>query len=142
MLVKKAKKRLIVLATFSALFILGVTLSMVVLKDNILYFLSPTEIKKNSNINFNRKIRIGGMVKKGSILIDKNEIKFIITDLKNEIFVSYKGTVPNLFVEGKGVIAEGNLKDRKFFIDKRILAKNDENYMPPDIKETLDKNDK
>jgi cytochrome c-type biogenesis protein CcmE len=140
MLVKKAKKRLIVLATFSALFILGVTLSMVVLKDNILYFLSPTEIKKNSNINFNRKIRIGGMVKKGSILIDKNEIKFIITDLKNEIFVSYKGTVPNLFVEGKGVIAEGNLKDRKFFIAKRILAKHDENYMPPEIKETLDKN--
>ena len=140
MLVKKAKKRLIVLATFSVLFILGVTLSMVVLKDNILYFLSPTEIKKNSNINFNRKIRIGGMVKKGSILIDKNEIKFIITDLKNEIFVSYKGTVPNLFVEGKGVIAEGNLKDRKFFIAKRILAKHDENYMPPEIKETLDKN--
>ena len=140
MLVKKAKKRLIVLATFSVLFILGVTLSMVVLKDNILYFLSPTEIKKNSNINFNRKIRIGGMVKKGSILIDKNEIKFIITDLKNEIFVSYKGTVPNLFVEGKGVIAEGNLKDRKFFVAKRILAKHDENYMPPEIKETLDKN--
>ena len=140
MLVKKAKKRLIVLATFSALFILGVTLSMVVLKDNILYFLSPTEIKKNSNINFNKKIRIGGMVKKGSILIDKNEIKFIITDLKNEIFVSYKGTVPNLFVEGKGVIAEGNLKDRKFFVAKRILAKHDENYMPPEIKETLDKN--
>ena len=140
MLVKKAKKRLIVLATFSALFILGVTLSMVVLKDNILYFLSPTEIKKNSNINFNKNIRIGGMVKKGSILIDKNEIKFIITDLKNEIFVSYKGTVPNLFVEGKGVIAEGNLKDRKFFVAKRILAKHDENYMPPEIKETLDKN--
>ena len=80
------------------------------------------------------------MVKKGSILIDKNEIKFIITDLKNEIFVSYKGTVPNLFVEGKGVIAEGNLKDRKFFVAKRILAKHDENYMPPEIKETLDKN--
>ncbi len=140
MLVKKAKKRLIVLATFSALFILGVTLSMIILKDNILYFLSPTEIKKNSNINFNKKIRIGGMVKKGSILIDKNEIKFIITDLKNEIFVSYKGTVPNLFVEGKGVIAEGNLKDRKFFVAKRILAKHDENYMPPEIKETLDKN--
>ena len=140
MLVKKAKKRLIVLATFSVLFILGVTLSMVVLKDNILYFLSPTEIKKNSNINFNKNIRIGGMVKKGSILIDKNEIKFIITDLKNEIFVSYKGTVPNLFVEGKGVIAEGNLKDRKFFVAKRILAKHDENYMPSEIKETLDKN--
>ena len=140
MLVKKAKKRLIVLTTFSALFILGVTLSMIILKDNILYFLSPTEIKKNSNINFNKKIRIGGMVKKGSILIDKNEIKFIITDLKNEIFVSYKGTVPNLFVEGKGVIAEGNLKDRKFFVAKRILAKHDENYMPPEIKETLDKN--
>ena len=140
MLVKKAKKRLIVLATFSALFILGVTLSMVVLKDNILYFLSPTEIKKNSNINFNKNIRIGGMVKKGSILIDKNEIKFIITDLKNEIFVSYKGTVPNLFVEGKGVIAEGNLKDRKFFVAKRILAKHDENYMPPEIKESLEKN--
>jgi len=140
MLAKKAKKRLIILAAFSGLFIFGAILSMIVLKDNILYFLSPTEIKSNDNINFNKKIRIGGMVKKGSILINRDEIKFIITDLKNEIFVSYRGTVPNLFAEGKGVIAEGRLKDRKFFIAKRILAKHDENYMPPDIEKILNKN--
>ena len=139
MLAKKAKKRLIILAAFSGLFIFGAILSMVVLKDNILYFLSPTEIRSSENINFNKKIRIGGMVKKGSILINRNEIKFTITDLKNEIFVSYRGTVPNLFAEGKGVIAEGKLKDRKFFVAKRILAKHDENYMPPDMEKILNK---
>tara|TARA_B100001123_G_C15334770_1_gene1032428 strand:- start:1259 stop:1687 length:429 start_codon:yes stop_codon:yes gene_type:complete len=139
MLAKKAKKRLIILAAFSGLFIFGAILSMIVLKDNILYFLSPTEIRSSENINFNKKIRIGGMVKKGSILINRNEIKFTITDLKNEIFVSYRGTVPNLFAEGKGVIAEGKLKDRKFFVAKRILAKHDENYMPPDMEKILNK---
>ena len=82
------------------------------------------------------------MVKNGSIQTNKNEIKFIVTDFKNEIIVSYKGSVPALFAEGKGVVAEGKLRDKKFFLAKRILAKHDENYMPPKIKESLEKNAK
>ena len=94
------------------------------------------------NISINKKLRIGGMVKKDSIKINSQEIKFIITDLKNEIFVSYRGTVPNLFSEGKGVVAEGKLKDKNFFIADRILAKHDEKYMPPELKDMMKKNAK
>ena len=101
------------------------------MEDNVLYFLSPTEIKEKQNLNLNKQIRIGGMVKKESIFVNNDEIKFIVTDLKNEIIVIYKGTVPNLFAEGKGVIAEGMLQDKNYFVAKRILAKHDENYMPP-----------
>ena len=116
MLAKKVKKRLIIVSLLSIFFILGTIISTIVLKDNILFFLSPSEVKNNNEINFSKKIRIGGMVKKGSVEIYRKEIKFIITDLKNEIVVTYKGPVPNLFAEGKGVIAEGVLKDKKFFI--------------------------
>tara|TARA_B100000945_G_scaffold319962_1_gene328586 strand:- start:390 stop:791 length:402 start_codon:yes stop_codon:yes gene_type:complete len=131
MLNKKTKNRSIVFFSFSLLLILGILISIKVLEDNVLYFLSPTEINQKDNLSFKKEIRIGGMVKKDSIIVNKNEIKFIVTDLKNEIIVSYKGTVPNLFAEGKGVVAEGVLKDKKFFEAKRILAKHDETYMPP-----------
>ena len=137
MLAKKAKKRLIIVSLLSAAFIIGTIISTIILKDNILFFLSPSEVKNNNEINFSDKIRIGGMVKKGSVEIDRQEIKFIITDLKNEIVVSYCGPVPNLFAEGKGVIAEGILKDKKFFIAQNILAKHDENYMPPNMKKSM-----
>jgi len=109
------------------------------LEENVIYFLSPTEIKNLSELE-NKKIRIGGMVKNDSILMDSNKITFIITDLKNEINVSYSGSVPNLFEEGKGVVAEGFLKDRSFLIADKILAKHDENYMPPEVKEALEGN--
>ena len=79
------------------------------------------------------------MVKKNSINMSSNEIIFIITDFKNEINVIYSGVVPNLFSEGKGVVAEGFLKDRSFFEASKILAKHDENYMPPEVKEALEK---
>tara|TARA_B100001029_G_C15003855_1_gene419819 strand:+ start:701 stop:1129 length:429 start_codon:yes stop_codon:yes gene_type:complete len=142
MLVKNTKKRLTKFIAFCLLLVSCVVATVIVLQDNILYFLSPTEVKNNENIILNKKMRIGGMVKTGSILVDKDEIKFIITDLKNEIFVTYQGTVPNLFSEGKGVIAEGSLKDRRYFEAKRILAKHDENYMPPDLDNKLRKNAK
>ena len=131
MLNKKTKNRSIIFFSFSVILILGILISIKVLEDNVLYFLSPTEISQKENISFKKEIRIGGMVKKDSIIVNKNEIKFIVTDFKNEIIVSYNGTVPNLFAEGKGVVAEGVLKDKKFFIAKRILAKHDETYMPP-----------
>ncbi len=139
---KKIKNRLIIFFILSCLLVSVIVFSIKTLERNVLYFLSPTEIKMKQNINFNKKIRIGGMVKRGSILVNNREIKFVVTDLKNEIIVSYRGTVPNLFLEGKGVIAEGQLKDKKFFIAKKILAKHDENYMPPDIEKTLYGKDK
>ena len=142
MLLKKVKNRLSILITLSLISIFTIFLILKVLEDNVLYFYSPSEIKNSNDINLKKKMRIGGMVKKGSIRSNKSEIKFIVTDLNNEIIVSYSGTVPALFAEGKGVVAEGNLKDKKFFIAKRILAKHDENYMPPELKESLSKDAK
>ena len=137
MLAKKVKKRISFLSIFLIISIITVFLVLKSLTDNILYFKSPTEIKLSDDINFNKKIRIGGMVKKNSILIDSEEMKFVVTDFKNELIVSYKGVVPNLFSEEKGVVAEGKLKDKKFFVADRILAKHDEKYMPPELNDIL-----
>ena len=142
MLIKKKQNRLVVLLIFLFLMIFGIIYSIKILEDNILYFFSPTQINQKNNIDYTKKIRIGGMVKKGSISIEGDEIKFIVTDYKNEIIVSYSGTVPNLFSEDKGVVAEGKLKDKNFFIATRIVAKHDENYMPPEVKESLKENAK
>ncbi len=131
MLNKKTKNRTFIFFLFSIVLILSIYIAFKTLEDNVLYFLSPTEVKEKQNLDFTKKIRIGGMVKKHSIVVNDNEIKFTVTDFKNEIIVSYKGTVPNLFAEGKGVVAEGNLKDKNFFVANTILAKHDENYMPP-----------
>ena len=134
MLTKKAKKRAFFLSLLLIFLIIAVFFILKSLTSNILYFKSPTDIQLSQDIIFSKKIRVGGMVKKNSININNKEIKFIITDLKNEIVVSYSGTVPNLFSEGKGVVAEGRLQDKNFFIADRILAKHDENYMPPELK--------
>ena len=133
---KKVKLRILFLFLLLATVILSVYLILKSLEENVVYFISPTEIKNLTEINSD-KIRIGGMVKNKSITIKSNKINFIITDFKNEINVSYSGSVPNLFAEGKGVVAEGYLKDRNYFNAVKILAKHDENYMPPEIKEAL-----
>ena len=140
MLTKKVKKRASFLSLLLILFIIAVFFILKSLTSNILYFKSPTDIQLSQDIIPNKKIRVGGMVKKNSININNKEIKFIITDLKNEIVVSYSGTVPNLFSEGKGVVAEGKLQDKSFFIADRILAKHDERYMPPELKDLMKKN--
>ena len=140
MLTKKVKKRASFLSLLLLFLVIAVFFILKSLTDNILYFKSPTDIQLSQDIIFNKKIRVGGMVKKNSININNKEIKFIITDLNNEIVVSYSGTVPNLFSEGKGVVAEGKLQDKKFFIADRILAKHDENYMPPELKDLMKKN--
>ena len=137
MLTKKVKKRVSFLSLLLIFFIIGVFFILKSLTNNILYFKSPTDIQLSQDIIFNKKIRVGGMVKKNSININNKEIKFIITDFKNEINVVYSGVVPNLFTEGKGVVAEGYLKDKNFFFATKILAKHDENYMPPEVKEAL-----
>ena len=133
---KKVKLRILFLFLLLATIILSVYLILKSLEENVVYFISPSEIKKLTEINSD-KIRIGGMVKNKSIIIKSNKINFIITDFKNEINVSYSGSVPNLFAEGKGVVAEGYLKDKNYFNAVKILAKHDENYMPPEIKEAL-----
>ena len=139
MLGKKVKSRMIflILLLLSATVIIFFILKS--LEENVVYFFSPTEIYDKPNISFNKKIRIGGLVKENSLSKSQQSIKFIITDLKNEIIVSYDGSVPNLFSEGKGVIAEGQLKDKKYFIANKILAKHDENYMPPEVSKVLEK---
>ena len=142
MLLKKVKKRASLLAIFLFISVISVFLILNALNENILYFNSPSDIKSNPDINFDKKIRVGGMVKKNTLKISDQEIRFIITDFKNEIRVSFKGTVPNLFAEGKGVVAEGKLQDKKFFVAERILAKHDENYMPPELKNLVKENAK
>jgi cytochrome c-type biogenesis protein CcmE len=117
--------------------ILSVFLILKSLEENVVYFKSPSDIKTLSETNKN-KIRVGGMVKKNSISIKEKKLNFIITDFENEINVSYSGAVPNLFSEGKGVVAEGYLKDKSFFLATKILAKHDENYMPPEVKAALE----
>ena len=134
---KKVKLRFLFLVLILFSVILSAFLILQSLKDNVIYFQSPSEI--NSSIELNKsKIRVGGMVKKNSISINSNEINFIITDFKNEINVTFTGAVPNLFEEEKGVVAEGFLKDRNVLSASKILAKHDENYMPPEVKAALE----
>ena len=140
MLQKKVKKRAYLLLVFLLVSGLAIFLILQSLNKNILYFNSPTDIKISQDIDFNKKMRVGGMVKKDSLVIKEQEIRFIITDFKNELKISYSGTVPNLFAEEKGVVAEGKLQDKIFFIADRILAKHDENYMPPELKSLMKNN--
>ena len=134
---KKVKLRSFFVLLIFATLTLSVFLLIKSLEENVIFFKSPTEIKTLSEID-KKKIRIGGMVKKDSINIISKEIKFIVTDFKNEINVVYSGVVPNLFAEEKGVVAEGYLKDKNFFLATKILAKHDENYMPPEVKAALE----
>ena len=133
---KKVKLRFIFLVLILASVILTVFFVLQSLKENVVYFQSPSEIKSLIELN-KKKIRVGVMVKEQSVIINSNEINFIITDFKNEINVVYSGVVPNLFAEGKGVVAEGFLKDKNYFTATKVLAKHDENYMPPEVKEAI-----
>jgi len=136
---RKVKLRFLFVVIILITLILSVFLVLKSLEENVIYFQSPSEINALSEID-KKKIRVGGMVKKNSISINAKEIKFIITDFKNEINVTYTGAVPNLFEEEKGVVAEGFLKDRNFFFATKILAKHDENYMPPEVKKAIEEN--
>tara|TARA_B100001093_G_scaffold435329_1_gene433210 strand:+ start:584 stop:1003 length:420 start_codon:yes stop_codon:yes gene_type:complete len=133
---RKVKLRFFFIIFILLSLILSVFLILKSLEENVVYFKSPSDVKLIGELE-SKKIRIGGMVKKNSIEILSNEVNFIITDYKNEINVTYSGVIPNLFSEGKGVVAEGYLKDRSFFEASKILAKHDENYMPPEVKEAL-----
>ena len=133
---KKVKLRAIFILSIFVSLILIVFLVFKSLEENVVYFKSPTEIKNLTELT-SKKIRVGGMVKEKSIKVNQSEVNFVITDFKNELIVNYSGSVPNLFEEGKGVVAEGFLKDRNFLTAVKILAKHDENYMPPEVEEAL-----
>ena len=139
MLGKKVRLRAIFIFLVLICLTLVLYISFKSLEENVVYFFSPTEIDEKQEIDFDKKIRIGGMVKKNTIKHSNQSINFIITDFKNEIYVNYSGSVPNLFAEEKGVVAEGFLKDKSYFIADKILAKHDENYMPPEVNEALNK---
>ena len=134
---RKVKLRFFFILLILVILVLSIFLILKSLEENVVYFQSPSDIKILSEVD-KKKIRIGGMVKKNSISIEAKKLNFIITDFKNEINVTYSGVVPNLFIEGKGVVAEGYLKDKSFFLATKILAKHDENYMPPEVKESLE----
>ena len=133
---KKVKLRVLFLFLLLSAIVLTVFLVLKSLEENVVYFKSPTEIKNLTELT-SKKIRVGGMVKEKSINVNQSEVNFVITDFKNELIVNYSGSVPNLFEEGKGVVAEGFLKDRNFLTAVKILAKHDENYMPPEVKEAI-----
>ena len=137
MLSKKVKSRIFFLAVSLISVAIVIFIVLKSLEENVVYFFSPSEIYNKTDISFDKKIRIGGLVKTNSINKNETSINFIITDLKKEIFVSYRGLVPNLFSEGKGVVAEGKLKDKKYFVADKILAKHDENYRPPEVNKAL-----
>jgi len=133
---KKVRLRIIFIISVLTTIALSIYIVLKLLEDNVVYFKSPTEIKQSTE-NIKEKIRVGGMVKKDSISLDNEKIFFVITDFKNEINVIFSGSVPNLFQEEKGVVAEGILQDNNLFFADKILAKHDENYMPPEVKESL-----
>ena len=139
MLSKKTGTRIVLELILLVASIVVVFIVLKSLEENVVYFFSPTELYNKEDIPLDKKIRVGGLVKDGSIIKNQTSINFIVTDLNNEIIVSYKGSLPNLFSEGKGVVAEGKLKDKKYFIADKILAKHDENYMPPEVSKILKK---
>ena len=134
---RKVKLRFFFILSILLILALSVFLILKSLEENVIYFQSPSEIKSLPEI-LKKKIRVGGMVKNNSVTLQATELKFVITDFKNEINVIYSGAIPNLFVEGKGVVAEGFLKDKNFFLATKILAKHDENYMPPEVKAAIE----
>ena len=134
---RKVKLRFFFILSILLILVLSVFLILKSLEENVIYFQSPSEIKSLPEI-LKKKIRVGGMVKDNSVSLQATELKFVITDFKNEINVIYSGAIPNLFVEGKGVVAEGFLKDKNFFLATKILAKHDENYMPPEVKAAIE----
>ena len=134
---RKVKLRFFFISLILIILSLSAFLILKSLEENVVYFQSPTDIQNSAEMNV-KKIRVGGMVKNESILMKDKIINFVVTDYKNEINVTYSGVIPNLFAEGKGVVVEGYLKDRNFFLATKILAKHDENYMPPEVKKALE----
>ena len=140
MLTRKVRSRVLILFAIVILTIIILLLSLKSLEDNVVYFFSPTDVYNNDDSILKSKIRIGGMVKKNSLKTQEDSISFVVTDFTQEIYVTYSGSIPNLFSEEKGVVVEGRLEDKKYFVADRILAKHDENYMPPEVSQALNRN--
>ena len=137
---RKVRSRVLILFAIVILTIIILLLTLKSLENNIVYFFSPTDVYNNDDSILKSKIRIGGMVKKNSLNTQEDSISFVVTDFTQEIYVTYSGSIPNLFSEEKGVVVEGRLEDKKYFVADRILAKHDENYMPPEVSQALNRN--
>tara|TARA_B100000614_G_scaffold75977_1_gene67860 strand:- start:94 stop:534 length:441 start_codon:yes stop_codon:yes gene_type:complete len=139
----KRKKRIYLISLFFITIATSIYLILWALRDNIVFFYSPTEIQQKisiKEINEMSKLRLGGMVKESSIKqFNDGSINFTITDFNKEMIVFYKGIIPDLFKEEQGVIAEGSVNKEGMFIANSILAKHDENYMPPEVQNALKK---
>ena len=139
----KRKKRIYLISLFFITIATSIYLILWALRDNIVFFYSPSEIQQKINlkeIDEMSKLRLGGMVKESSIKqFNDGSINFIITDFNKEMIVFYKGIIPDLFNEEQGVIAEGSVNKEGMFIANSILAKHDENYMPPEVQNALKK---
>ena len=139
----KRKKRIYLISLFFITIATSIYLILWALRDNIVFFYSPSEIQQKMSlkeIDEMSKLRLGGMVKESSIeKLNDGSINFIITDFDREMVVFYKGIIPDLFKEQQGVIAEGSINNEGIFIANSILAKHDENYMPPEVQDTLKK---
>ena len=139
----KRRKRATLLIILISITAVSIYLILWALRDNIVFFYSPSEIQQKINlkeIDEMSKLRLGGMVKESSIeQLNNGSINFIITDFDREMVVFYKGIIPDLFKEQQGVIAEGSINNEGIFIANSILAKHDENYMPPEVQDTLKK---
>ena len=130
------KKRFYLLFSGFTFFCFVVGIILIAMQDNILFFYTPSEILQK-NLRQNEKVRLGGLVEENSIVRNDIKISFTITDLKKEIEVNYEGILPDLFREGQGVIVKGYLRN-DIFQATEVLAKHDENYMPPEIKKKLE----
>ncbi|MDC3161194.1 cytochrome c maturation protein CcmE [Gammaproteobacteria bacterium] len=126
------KKRLYNILLVSLFSVSGISLILYSLNSNLDYFFTPTELK-DQNISSDKRIKIGGMVLEGSVFRNDSNISFTVTDYESFVRVEFKGIVPDLFQEGSGVVALGYLNDEVFYAEE-VLAKHDENYMPPNIK--------
>ena len=107
-------------------------------QSNLVFFFTPSQVARGEAPK-NRLFRIGGMVKEGTLKRGKDDIEFVVTDFSNEVVVHYTGLLPDLFKEGKGVVAQGRLSDDNVLTATEVLAKHDENYMPPAAKDAIDK---
>ena len=134
-------RRLIIITLIILTIAIATQLVLIALRDNIVYFYTPNELKNKyaDSKNIESKIRVGGLVLENSVTQNSNIIEFIITDKKSKITVIFDGQLPDLFREGQGIVAEGIFNEDKL-IANQVLAKHDENYMPPEVADALKKN--
>ncbi|WP_169544133.1 cytochrome c maturation protein CcmE [Sneathiella aquimaris] len=134
----RKRRRLYFLTAGLAVLGLAATLVLMSFEDSLVFFRSPSDLAEEP-VPAGRNFRLGGLVEEGSVVKEGVEIRFVVTDMAETVPVRFRGLVPDLFREGQGVVAEGQLDDEGVFVASNVLAKHDENYMPPEVAESLKK---